>query len=76
MTSSAFSRVPLKPLYNTSIKLLISPISMLYLQKVLLIHLKKCIFYIIYESEILNKLIFECKNQFFGVSLEVMSTKN
>ena len=38
------SRVPVKPLYNTSIKILISPLSILYLQRVLLIHLKKCVF--------------------------------
>ena len=41
MTSKALSRVSVKPLYNT----IISPLSMLYLQKVLLIHLKKSVFY-------------------------------
>ena len=35
-----------KPLFNTSIKILISPLPMLYLQKVLSIHLKKCVLYI------------------------------
>ena len=45
----------MKPLYNTSIRIFISLLSMLYLQKVLLIHLKKCVFYIIglYESKLL-----------------------
>ena len=33
---------------HTSIKICISPLSMLYFQKVLLIRLKKCVFYIIY----------------------------
>ena len=37
-----------KPLYNISIKILISPISMLYLQKVLLIHLKICVLYYVH----------------------------
>ena len=32
--------MPVMPLYNTSIKILISPLSMLYLQKVILIHIK------------------------------------
>ena len=32
--------VPVKPLYNTSIKIILSPLSMLYLQEVLLIRLK------------------------------------
>ena len=45
-------RVPVKPLYNTSIKIFIPPLSMLYLQKVLLIHLKKFVFYIIYKLNI------------------------
>ena len=31
-------KVPVKQLYNTSIKIFNSPLSMLYLQKVLLIH--------------------------------------
>ena len=47
--------VPVKPLYNTTItrnKIFISPLSMLYLQKVLLIHLKKCVFYIIYKLKL------------------------
>ena len=44
MTSKALSRVSVKPLYNTIITI-ISPLSMLYLQKVLLIHLKKSVFY-------------------------------
>ena len=35
------SRVPIKPLCYTSIKIFSSPLSMLYLQNVLLIHLKK-----------------------------------
>ena len=33
----------MKPFYNTSIKTFISPLSMLYLQKVVLVHLKKCV---------------------------------
>ena len=37
------SAVPVKPLCNTSINIFISPLSMLYLQKGLLIHLKRCI---------------------------------
>ena len=36
----SLSRVAMKPLYNTSIKMFISPLSMLYLQGVLLILLK------------------------------------
>ena len=39
-------------LYNTTIKIFVSPLSMLYLQKVLLIHLKKCVFYTIYQSKL------------------------
>ena len=35
------STQPVKPLYNTSIAIFISPLSMLYLQKVLLEHFKK-----------------------------------
>ena len=46
---SLISRVPVKPLFNTSIKISIPPLSMLYLGKVLMIHLKKCVFYIIYK---------------------------
>ena len=38
-----------KPLYNTSINISISTLSMLHLQKVILIHLKNCVFYITYE---------------------------
>ena len=34
MTSYKLSRVPVKPLYNTSIRILISLLSMLYVQKV------------------------------------------
>ena len=41
-----------KPLYDTSIKIFISPLSILYLQEVVLIHLKKCVFYIIYELKL------------------------
>ena len=41
--------LPVRPLYNTSIKLVMSPLSMLNLQKVLLVHLKKCVFYTKYE---------------------------
>ena len=41
MTSKALRRVLVEPLYNTSIKIFISPLSLLYLQKVLLIHLKE-----------------------------------
>ena len=52
MTSYALSRVPVKPLYNTSIKIFIPPLSMLYLQKVLLVHSKKCVFYIMYELKL------------------------
>ena len=37
----------LDKVYITSIKTIIYPLSMLYLQKVLLIDLKKCVFYII-----------------------------
>ena len=37
----------LDKVYITSIKKIISHLSMLYLQKVLLIDLKKCVFYII-----------------------------
>ena len=50
--SKALNRVPVKRLYNTSIKLCISPLSMLYLEKVLLIRLKKCVFYIMYELKL------------------------
>ena len=39
----------MKPLYNISIKILLSSLSILYLQKVLLIHLKKCVFYIMHK---------------------------
>ena len=42
----------MKPLYDTSIKIFISPSSILYLQEVVLIHLKKCVFYIIYELKL------------------------
>ena len=39
------------------LKIFISPLSMLYLHKVLLIHLKKCVFYIIHkESSLFSKL--------------------
>ena len=48
-----------KPLYNTSIETLISPLSMLNLQKVPLIHLKKCVFYIIYKSKWPLRVIFK-----------------
>ena len=34
-------------LQYTSIKIFISPLSMLYLQNVLFIHLRECVFYII-----------------------------
>ena len=48
--SYALSRVPVKPLHNNIIQICISPLSMLYLKKVLLIHLlKKCVFYIIFK---------------------------
>ena len=40
-----------KPLY-ISIKIFISPLSMLSLQKVLLKYLKECVLYIIYELEL------------------------
>ena len=53
------SRVPVKPQYNTSIKVFISPLTMLYLGKVLLIHLKKCIFYIIYKSKLPLRVSFK-----------------
>ena len=46
--SKVLSRMPM-PLCNTSIKILISPLSMLYLQIVILIHLRECVFYIIYR---------------------------
>ena len=60
MTSWTLSRVPVKPLYNTSTKIFISSVSMLYLQKVLLIHLKKCVFYIIYKLELPLRVSFKC----------------
>ena len=34
-----------------SIQIFISPLSLLYLQKVLFVHIKKCVFYIIYEMK-------------------------
>ena len=37
---------PVKPLYNTSIEIFISPLCMLCLQKVLLVHLNICVYYI------------------------------
>ena len=42
------SRVHVKPLYNTSIKILSSPLCKLYLQKVLLIHSRKLNVYATY----------------------------
>ena len=42
----------MKLLYNTSINIFISLLSMLYLQRVLLIHLKKCVFYINYKYKL------------------------
>ena len=42
----------MKPLYNTSIKIFISPLSMLHLQQVVFIFLKKCVFYITYELKL------------------------
>ena len=49
----------MKPLYNTSFKIFISLLPMLYLQKVLLIHLKKCVFYIIYELKFPSRVSFK-----------------
>ena len=59
MMSLALGRVPVKPPYNTSIKIFISPLPMLYSQKVLLIHLKKCVFYIIYKLKLPLRLSFK-----------------
>ena len=56
---SLLSRVPVKPLYNTIFKIIISPLSMLYLQKVLLMHLKKCAFYIIHKSKLPLRVSFK-----------------
>ena len=42
-----------------SVKILISLLSMLYLQKVLLIHLNKCVFYIIYELKLTLRVSFK-----------------
>ena len=44
---------------HNSIKTFISPLSMLYLQKVLLIHLKKCVFYIMYKSKLPLRVSFK-----------------
>ena len=43
----------MKPPFNTIFKIFIPPVSILYLQKVLLIHLMKCVFYIKYKLIIL-----------------------
>ena len=57
MASEALRRVPVKPLYNTSIKIYMSPLSMLYLP--LVIHLKKCVFYILYKLKLLLLVSFK-----------------
>ena len=60
----------MKPLYNTSIQIFISPLCRLYLQKVLLIHLKKCVFYIIHKLKLPLRVSFKanfaarCLNRF------------
>ena len=41
------------------INIFISPLSMLYLQKVLLIHLQKCVFYIIFELKLPLRVAFK-----------------
>ena len=74
MTSWALSRVPVKPLYNTSFKISISPLSSLYLQKVLLIHLKKYLFYISYKSKL--SLCVSFKERLCGLSLLLKSRSN
>ena len=51
----------MKPLYNTSIKIFISPLSILYLQKVLSKHLKKCVFYMIYKFKLSLRFSFNSK---------------
>ena len=63
----ALSRVPVKPLYHTSIKIFISPVFMLYLQKVLLIHLKTCVFYITFELKLPLHVSF--KTELFPLSI-------
>ena len=45
MTSQMLTKVPVNPLYNTSIKTFISPLSLLYLQEAPLIR----VFYMIYR---------------------------
>ena len=67
MTSYALSRVPMKPLYNTNIKIFISPLSMLYLKKVLLIRLKNCVFYIIYKLKLPLHVSFEGHKDSFNL---------
>ena len=52
MMSWALNRVPVKPIYNTIIDKFISPLPLLYLQNVLLIHLEKCVFNIIDKSKL------------------------
>ena len=65
MTSLALSRVPVKPLYNTSIKIFTSPLFVLYLQKVLLIYLKKYVFFIIYTLKLPLCVSFKPDDIFF-----------
>ena len=49
----------MKPIYKTIIDKFISPLPMLYLQNVLLIHLEKCVFYIIDKSELTLRISFK-----------------